>query len=248
MIGPVTGTGTQTPAAVRAAPGPPGFWWRVLSPPGAVVLAFVVLVVASLVLYAFLGDEAAGTLAVTIGSLAIVLFGLALRSRLPAHEQRLTTALKHSRTGAVLMGMNVGLGLVITSVVIILLGTLVDPGLADRLEQEPVDIGPGVWGAVLTVFSLVVLAPLGEELLFRGLLLRGLVRRLRFWWSALITSAVFATAHIDAWIDANWARGIALLAVGMGLAWLYRWRGYWAAVVAHATVNGVAAIALIAQQ
>lgn len=243
----MTGTGTQTPQGVLAAPGPPGFWWRVLSPPGAVVLAFVVLVAASLVLYALMGDEAAGTIAVAIGSLAIVLFGLALRARLPAHERRLTTALKHSRVGAVLMGVNVGLGLVIASIAIILLGTLVDQGLADRLEEQRVDIGPGVWGAVLTVIALVVLAPLGEELLFRGLLLRGLARRLRFRWAALVSSAVFATAHLDAWIDANWARGIALVAVGLGLAWLYRWRGYLAAVVAHATVNGVAAIALLAQ-
>ncbi len=42
----------------------------------------------------------------------------------------------------------------------------------------------------LTVVAVVVLAPLGEELLFRGLLLRGLVRKLRFWPAAAISLAV----------------------------------------------------------
>jgi len=231
------------------APAPsPGFWWRVLSPVGAVLLAFVLLIVASVVLYSLAGDETAGTVAVTLGGLAIVLFALLLLQRLPAHERRRALAVKHSVPGTVLMGINVGLGLVIASGALIYLGTLVDSGLADRLEEEPVDIGPGLWGAALTVFSLVVLAPVGEELMFRGLLLRGLVRRLRFGSAAVVSSVIFACVHLDAWVTANWARGIALILVGIGLAWLYRWRGYWASVVAHATVNGVAAIALIAQQ
>ena len=37
----------------------------------------------------------------------------------------------------------------------------------------------------------------------------------------------------------------ALALTGLALAWLYRRRGYWASVTAHATVNIVAAIALV---
>lgn len=231
----------------RSAAGPPGFWWRVLSPLGAVLLAFVVLVIASVVLYALTDEDTAGPIAVSIGSLVILLFAVLLLQRLPAHERRAATALKHSPAGAVLMGVNVGLGLVILSGALIYLGTVVDSGLGDRLDEEDVALGPGVWGPVLTILSLVVLAPLGEELMFRALLLRGLVRRLRFPVAAVVSGALFASAHLDAWVTGNWARGLALVLVGAGLAYLYRWRGYWAAVAAHATVNGVAAIALLAQ-
>jgi membrane protease YdiL (CAAX protease family) len=33
---------------------------------------------------------------------------------------------------------------------------------------------------------------------------------------------------------------------GLVLAWLYRRRGYWGSVAAHATVNAIASISLIA--
>ena len=69
-------------------------------------------------------------------------------------------------------------------------------------------------------------------------------RRLRFWPAAAISSLVFAAAHADAYLI--WPRAIALVGTGLALAWLYRWRGYWASVIAHATVNAVASIALVA--
>lgn len=216
-------------------------------PPACILAAFVLLIAASIVLYALLDDDTAGTVGSVFGSAAILALGLLVLGRLPAHERRLVPALKRSRVGAVLMGVNIGLGLVIVSGVILVLGALVDPALGERMDDEPVDLGPGVWGPAVTIAALVVLAPLGEELVFRGLLLRGLVRRLPFGWAALVTSVVFAMAHIDAWLLANWARGIALVVVGLGLARLYRSRGYWASVAAHATVNAVAAIALLTQ-
>ena len=70
------------------------------------------------------------------------------------------------------------------------------------------------------------------------------MRRLRFWPSAIITSLLFASAHPDSYV--LWPRAIALVLTGLALAWLYRRRGYWASVTAHATVNIVAAIALVA--
>ncbi len=126
---------------------------------------------------------------------------------------------------------------------ILLTGSAIDPVVERRLNEVE-DIGTVPWQVVLTVIALVVLAPLGEELLFRGLLLRGLARRLDFWPAALITSAVFAGAHADSYI--LWPRALALFGTGLVLAWIYRRRGYWASVSAHATVNTIAAIALVA--
>ena len=55
---------------------------------------------------------------------------------------------------------------------------------------------------------------------------------------------MFASAHADSYL--LWPRAVSLFLTGLVLAWLYRWRGYWASVTAHATVNIAAAIALIA--
>ncbi|MFN8122589.1 MAG: type II CAAX endopeptidase family protein [Thermoleophilia bacterium] len=238
------------PPPRAGVPRSPGFWWRVLSPPGAVLLAFVVLFVVAGVGFAAFGDEhedAIGTVAVVVGGAAILGFGLALLMRLPEHERRIALARKHSLRGALLHGLNLGIGMVITAGVIIVLGMQIDPGLEGRLDDTQQTLGPGAWGAVLTVFALVVLAPLGEELVFRVLLLRALVRRMGFWPAAVVSGLIFGSVHLDAWIDLFWPRWIALVVVGIGLAWLYRWRGYWASVAAHATVNIVASIALVAQ-
>jgi len=59
-----------------------------------------------------------------------------------------------------------------------------------------------------------------------------------------LSSLLFASAHADSYL--LWPRALSLVLTGLVLAWLYRWRGYWASVTAHATVNLVAAIALVA--
>ena len=235
--------GTLEQAGRAPASARPGFRWRVLSPIGAVLLAFAVLIVAAGVLAATpLSDDATTALLQFGTSLLLLVFAVRLRRGLPAHERRLTTALKRSAGGAIGIGIAVGLGIVVAAGAIILIGQAIDPVVKERLEDVE-EIGTVPWQLAITVFALVVLAPLGEELLFRGLLLRALVRRLRFWPSAIITSLLFASAHPDSYV--LWPRAIALVLTGLGLAWLYRRRGYWASVTAHATVNIVAAIALV---
>jgi hypothetical protein len=232
----------------QAGPAPvvpqPGFLWRVLSPIGAVVLAFVVLVVAAGVLSATdLSDDSTAAVLSFGTSLLLLAFGALLWWRLPAHERRAAVALKHSAWGAVGLGVTIGIGLVIGAGAIILLGSAIDPVVERRIEEVE-EIGTAPWQIGLTVLAVVVLAPVGEELLFRGLLLRALVRRIRFWPAALLSALLFAAAHADAYL--LWPRAIALAGTGVVLAWLYRWRGYWASVTAHATVNIVAATALVA--
>ena len=222
----------------------PGFRWRVLSPIGAVLLAFVMLLVAASVLQATpLSDDATTALLQFGTSLLLLGFAVLLVRGLPAHERRAALAVKHSVGGTIGLGITLGIGIVIAAGTIIFVGQEIDPVVERRLEDVE-EIGTVPWQLTITVIALVVLAPLGEELLFRALLLRGLVRRLRFWPAAIITSLLFAGAHPDAYI--LWPRAVALVLTGLVLAWLYRWRGYWASVTAHATVNTVASIALIA--
>jgi membrane protease YdiL (CAAX protease family) len=234
---------TLDPAPRHPGPGPPGFWWRVLSPLGAVVLAFVAAVIGAGALSATsLSDDALAAILAFVTSGLILAFGLVLRSGLPAHERHAAVAVKGPLRRAVLAGMAVGAGIVVAAAIIIAIGAAIDPVVERRLDDVE-DIGTAPWQLVLMVLSLVVLAPLGEELLFRGLLLRGLARRLRFWPAALISAVLFASAHLDTYL--LWPRAVALIGTGVALAWIYRRRGYWASVAAHATVNTVASIALV---
>lgn len=85
---------------------------------------------------------------------------------------------------------------------------------------------------VLMVMLVLVVAPLGEEVLFRGFLLQGLARRWGFWPAAVVTSAVFALAHIWPYLY------VPIFIMGLSFAWLF-WRtgSLWASVAAHATMN-----------
>ena len=80
-------------------------------------------------------------------------------------------------------GIGIGLVIVVGAAILLAVGSQIDPHVK-RLVEDQEEIGTAPWELVLWVIALTVLAPLGEELLFRGLMLRGLVRRLRFWWAA----------------------------------------------------------------
>jgi membrane protease YdiL (CAAX protease family) len=237
---------TLDPAPL-ASPEPaasPGFWWRVLSPPGAVVVAFICAVVAASVLSATpMGEDALITVIQFIASGLILAFAVLIWRRLPEHERRAVVAVKGPRRRVLWGGLGVGLLIVLGAALLLAFGSAIDPVVEERVE-EPDEIGTAPWQLVLWVIALTVFAPLGEELLFRGLMLRGLVRRLRFWPAAAISSLVFAAAHIDAYL--LWPRALGIVGTGLALAWFYRRRGYWGSVAAHATVNSIASISLIA--
>lgn len=239
------GVGTQD----QAAPPPsiersPGFAWRLLSPIGAVVLSLIILIALGGALYATdMGDASIGAVVTFLTSLLLLVFGVLLWRRLPDHDRRGAIRPGAPPLSSIGLGMALGLGIVIGAGLIILAGAALDP-VVERRINEVEDIGTRPWQLVLTITALVVLAPLGEELLFRGLILRALVRKLRFWPSALISAVLFTAAHADAYI--LWPRTISLIGTGVLLAWMYRERGYWASVSAHATVNAIAAVALVA--
>lgn len=228
-----------------APPGGQGFWWRALSPVGAVFSAFVALVILVGALRATpLSDDGLAAVAAFSTSLLLLAFGILLWRALPAHERRLAVAPKGSMRRAIGVGAGVGVGVLLGAAIIVAVATAVDGGVQDRLDDAAIDVGPATWQVVLLVISLVVLAPIGEELLFRALLLRGLVRRIRFATAAVVTGVLFTASHADAYVI--WPRAISLVIAGIAFAFLYRARGYPAAVSAHATLNGISAIALVA--
>jgi membrane protease YdiL (CAAX protease family) len=228
-------------------PGPfpqePGFWWRAGSPIGALLMAFVAsgLVVAPLT-FTPMGDDGLITVVQFASSLLILVFGLLLLNGLPALDRRRALAPKGGVLSAIGIGVAVGLGMVAVSIAIIGIGLALDPGLEKGLDDIALEFNPQPWQTGVLVVALVVLAPFGEELLFRSLLLRALVRRMSFWRAAPVSAVFFALGHLDSY--ALWPRMVSLVVCGVALAWIYRERGYPASVAAHATLNAIAAISV----
>jgi len=99
------------------------------------------------------------------------------------------------------------------------------------------------WEFGLLAFLGGVVAPIKEEMLFRGLIYPPLRRALGRGKGMLLTGLFFATLHFD------FVRFLPLLIGGVVLAWLYeRSASIWPAVVAHGTWNILMAAALWIQR
>jgi membrane protease YdiL (CAAX protease family) len=103
--------------------------------------------------------------------------------------------------------------------------------------------------AGLLVFAVlaVTVAPVLEELLFRGLVLRGLMLRLGFWPAALASSAVFGLLHATA-LDASGLLVVLTIGLfGVGLCLLARYTGRLGpSIGVHALHNAVAVLVVAA--
>ncbi len=103
------------------------------------------------------------------------------------------------------------------------------------------DISSG--GLLLAFLSLVVLAPVAEEILFRGFIY-GTLRshRAKFLLATLITSAVFAFLHLFGSVDGNplWIAVIDTFALSLVLCYVREKTGsLWASIGIHALKNGI---------
>jgi membrane protease YdiL (CAAX protease family) len=85
---------------------------------------------------------------------------------------------------------------------------------------------------IVVIVGAVLLAPWIEEIFFRGFLFGGIDQRHSWVWAAIISSFVFALAHLDPF-------GIpAYLALGFLFAWAYhRTESLKASMIAHAAIN-----------
>lgn len=105
-------------------------------------------------------------------------------------------------------------------------------------------------GTVLIVVSAVLVAPVLEEGLFRGVVQSVMVESLgegRRWSVVLIVSLMFAMMHADFQTMANWQALPGLFVLGMTLGWLYERSGsLWPGIVVHMGFNALnVAMALV---
>ncbi len=112
-------------------------------------------------------------------------------------------------------------------------------------RQLPSDLGGG--RIVLAVLLAVVVAPVAEELFYRGCLFRALRDRYGFAAGALGSAIVFGLVHF---VPAPWQDTLLLMSVmvftGLGLAYIYERRGNLvASIAAHATFNVVGLVFIL---
>jgi membrane protease YdiL (CAAX protease family) len=92
-------------------------------------------------------------------------------------------------------------------------------------------------GVAMFALVAIVVAPLFEEILFRGFLFRGLSNSFGWVWGAVLSAAVFGAAHLQ--LDVF----LPLAALGFILAWAYHRTGsLWTNITMHALFNTVAVL------
>lgn len=172
------------------------------------------------------------------GSLGLWVFlWVKLRHRAGAAQLRLRWKRGDIGSGALAALIGLGAGAVISQIVL-----LIANNVSQRPVEAPAQLPEDLRGIeiLLAGLAVVVVAPIAEELFFRGFLYQAL-RRWRGTTQGIVLSAVvFALPHVSPLIIPS------IFALGVILAYLFEKRGsVVAAIAAHATFNLVGFIIIV---
>jgi membrane protease YdiL (CAAX protease family) len=206
--------------------------------------AFLVGIVTSTAAYIMVdGDSVAETFGVVLPAQMVGLVGTVAwlgRRRDPWRQ-----ALRWSARWSDLVGVPVGFGIQV--VLALLLATLIETFGLDTPGQEVLDTAASAASAgqwVLVVLGAVVLAPVAEEILFRGVMVRALEKRGRRF-SVYASALLFSAAH--AFDPGAWILLPSLFVVGVVLGYeLLRTGRLGRAIAIHAGFNLLPVVGLIA--
>ena len=156
-------------------------------------------------------------------------------------------AVRDGGAPSVVMGTSgrTGAWLMLPVAVLVELSLVVLLGVATSWMETPQwydDMLRNMYGTELigSAVTVCVAAPLLEELLFRRVILSGLLRRMRVWKAVAWSSLLFAVAHLNPW------QAVPAFAMGCLFGWIYaRTESYWTTVVLH-FVNNALTIAVVA--
>lgn len=129
--------------------------------------------------------------------------------------------------------MGIGCGLLIGGYGIILVHNLVATALGIDIQGDKiVEIFSAIDSPVWLVIALVVVAPLVEEIFFRGFLFQGFRKKYGWVNAMLLSSAIFGIAHLDP------VSIIPTFVLGIVLSYVYhRSNSVWPGVILHFLIN-----------
>jgi hypothetical protein len=127
-----------------------------------------------------------------------------------------------------------------------LISEVLSPLLGGATNPQGCTISQG-FGAdpYLGVIAIVVIAPIVEELTFRGFIFGGLRQRLGVGWAVALSSVVFALAHTLSVGGSIVLLAPSLFLAGVALALTYQWtKSIYPGMVLHASFNLIAVVAI----
>lgn len=130
---------------------------------------------------------------------------------------------------------------VVFGIGMIFLGTFFTLFLPDSTEnQRALELLLANPSARLWLFiSVVVMAPLMEEIIFRGFLMRGVFSAQAFWLPIIVSGMIFGMMHLFN----NWLELVPYAFMGMMMAWVFQiTRNIFVPIVVHALNNFVSAL------
>jgi membrane protease YdiL (CAAX protease family) len=151
--------------------------------------------------------------------------------------------------------LGVGIGIGIGSLFVAgIVGSALDQalGVDEATSNMPVETLTSVPAFVVMFLAVAVVTPVIEELFFRGLIYRSLLKRgMRTWGAIAVNVVVFVLPHLLA--VPQWPNVVTLFTtigvLGLAFTLACHWSGnrLGPAIVAHALINGTALIVLFAQ-
>ena len=127
-----------------------------------------------------------------------------------------------------------GLGLLAITVVIDPLTSIIPMPDFVKTLFESVFVNTALWDSILAT---CILAPILEEFLCRGLMMRGMLRTMAPWKAILWSALIFAVIHLNPW------QSIPAFVIGVFFGWVYYRTGcIWLTVFLHCLNNSLSTL------
>lgn len=136
--------------------------------------------------------------------------------------------------GYVLSGFFLYFGIIFIISAFILYNDIQIPGF--KLQESPIPIfGIDNLGLIVAGITIIGIAPIIEELLFRGFLLRTLSDKIGIYWGSIISALLFSALHIP------WSSFIPIFIIGLIInSIVIRSKSLWPAIAFHIFNNAIA--------